>query len=167
MEEWKQIEGFGGRYWVSSFGRIYTTYNKRIINPRYRGERRYGFVGLHYNGSCKYVTVHRLVANYFVDNPGPQIRTVINHIDANRMNNRADNLEWVTHEQNTHHAIYETKNFSQHICMVPVKCIETGKVYPSIAEAARVTGGNKSSIKRATQILHYTSGGCHWRRIEL
>lgn len=49
--------------------------------------------------------LHKLVAQTFVPNPNdlPQV----NHIDGNRMNNAASNLEWVTGSQNVKHA-YDT-----------------------------------------------------------
>ena len=46
--------------------------------------------------------VHRLVADKFVNNDF--CRPAVNHIDCNKSNNRADNLEWVTYQENTDHA---------------------------------------------------------------
>lgn len=50
----------------------------------------------------KFRPLHRIVAETFVPNPLglPQV----NHIDGNRENNRADNLEWVTASRNMSHA---------------------------------------------------------------
>ena len=46
------------------------------------------------------VRVHRLVAILFVENPNPELYVEVNHIDRNRANPRADNLEWTTHIDN-------------------------------------------------------------------
>ena len=44
-------------------------------------------------------TVHRLIAMTFV--PGYFDGATVDHIDGNRLNNRADNLQWVTRSENT------------------------------------------------------------------
>jgi len=43
--------------------------------------------------------VHRIVATAF-HGPGPSPGHVVDHIDTNRLNNRADNLRWVTRLEN-------------------------------------------------------------------
>ena len=43
--------------------------------------------------------VHRLVALAYVDGR-TKARNEIDHIDGNRHNNSADNLRWVTHQEN-------------------------------------------------------------------
>jgi hypothetical protein len=47
--------------------------------------------------------VHREVVKNFIPNPGnlPQV----NHKDGDKNNNSVDNLEWVTNQENAHHAI--------------------------------------------------------------
>ena len=54
-------------------------------------------------GSCKNLLVHRLVAKAFIDNP--EDKKCVNHIDGNRGNNEVSNLEWVTHKENSRHAV--------------------------------------------------------------
>lgn len=48
-------------------------------------------------------SVHRLVAQHFLPDWNPGLE--VNHIDGNRDNNRADNLEMCTHQRNMEHAI--------------------------------------------------------------
>jgi hypothetical protein len=45
--------------------------------------------------------VHRIVAYNFVPNSNPDILVVVDHMDENKTNNRADNLRWVTSKENT------------------------------------------------------------------
>lgn len=49
-----------------------------------------------------YCRVHAHVAELFIPNPGN--KPVVNHIDGNKRNPHADNLEWVTYSENTKHA---------------------------------------------------------------
>jgi hypothetical protein len=46
--------------------------------------------------------IHRLVADYFLPKPKAG-QTVVAHLDYNKLNNRADNLKWMTPEENYVH----------------------------------------------------------------
>lgn len=59
------------------------------------------------DGTHKEMFAHRLVAEAFVENADKQYKTFVNHIDGNKLNNIATNLEWVTPSENNYHA-YET-----------------------------------------------------------
>lgn len=59
-----------------------------------------GYLKAHING--KYVFVHRVIAELFCDNPNRYEQ--VDHIDGNKLNNRADNLEWVTASENMRRA---------------------------------------------------------------
>jgi hypothetical protein len=49
--------------------------------------------------------IHRLVAEHFIINDDPINKTTVNHIDGNKLNNHADNLEWASNLDNCYHAI--------------------------------------------------------------
>lgn len=53
--------------------------------------------------------VHRLVADYFLKKPKTG-QTVVAHRDYNKINNRSDNLQWMTPEEN-----YEHQKNSPHV----------------------------------------------------
>ena len=92
-EIWKPIDR---EYDVSNQGRI--RHGKRILSGSTHKDG-YIFVTLH--GVQK--PVHRYVAGAFVDNVGN--KPEVNHKDGNKMNNFADNLEWVTRSENQKHAV--------------------------------------------------------------
>lgn len=47
--------------------------------------------------------VHRLVAEKYIPNPNNYEQ--VNHKDGNKQNNSVSNLEWVSNDENRHHAI--------------------------------------------------------------
>lgn len=55
------------------------------------------------NAKQRALSVHRLVARYFI--PNPHDKPCVNHIDNNTQNNVVTNLEWVTHKENSAHAV--------------------------------------------------------------
>lgn len=113
-EVWKDIDGYGGAYSVSNFGRVRS--NEIIINRRAMGSYKrcsfikkqtvmrkgYLIVTLSFNKKHKQVLVHRLVALAFI--PNPNNKPQVNHIDGNKQNNCISNLEWVTDKENMIHA---------------------------------------------------------------
>lgn len=100
-EIWKCIKGFEN-YEVSNYGRIKSlNYNKTgkpgILTPIPQSSG-YVIVNLCKNGKQDIEYVHRLVAQTFISNPNnlPEV----NHIDEDKSNNNANNLEWCTREYN-------------------------------------------------------------------
>lgn len=83
---------------ISGYGAKHTTKN-RILKPQKSAKGYYDAV-LYKNGIHYSKQVHRLVASCFVENDDLNRKTVVNHKDENKSNNRADNLEWCTEEYN-------------------------------------------------------------------
>lgn len=101
METWKPVHGYEGLYEVSSYGRIRSLYRyKKILKPMISNAG-YERVDLFKEKKRKQFSVHRLVATAFV----PNLRSLpmVNHIDENKLNNHAKNLEWVTAKENANH----------------------------------------------------------------
>ena len=89
-------------YEIDSNGTIYNIQtSKQLTGSIYNTG--YKMVRLTVNGKSKGYAVHRLVAQNFLDNPNNL--PIVNHKDGNKINNRVENLEWVTQSENRKHAI--------------------------------------------------------------
>lgn len=96
MEKYKEF------YEARSDGTIFSKYNDSILIP-YINSMGYYTVSLSIRGEKKTILVHRYVAYLLVDGYDPNL--VVNHIDGDRLNNKIENLEWVTQKENIRHAI--------------------------------------------------------------
>lgn len=109
MEIWKTIPGYEGLYEASNLGNIrslpkYNSHKTRLLKPTLNKERgRLSVILCSSPSERKRVSVHRLVAMAFVENPDPGAFTEINHKDENPLNNKADNLEWCDRWYNMHY----------------------------------------------------------------
>jgi hypothetical protein len=99
-EIWKDVPLFEGLYSVSNYGKVKSLIKNKEIG--FIGKDNYIKVSLYNNGTILSTHSHHLVARLFVSNPDN--KPCVNHKDFNRRNNRADNLEWVTHAENTHYS---------------------------------------------------------------
>lgn len=108
MEEWRNIEGFEGKYKVSSYGRIWNTYKDVEVAQPLSGEPQYKYVNLHFTGrKSEFLRVHRVIAKAFIDNPDNL--PIVDHIDRDKLNNHASNLRWVSNsgnQRNTDAAVF-------------------------------------------------------------
>lgn len=108
-EIWKDMIGFEGRYQVSNLGRVrsilsnHGRYQEKIKVQRPRSEScPYRYVQLSVKDQPHHEAVHRAVAKAFI--PNPDNKPMVNHIDGNKLNNNACNLEWNTYSENIKHA---------------------------------------------------------------
>ena len=100
-EIWKDVVGYEGLYEVSSLGRVKSVKRNKILSQKHNWDG-YLRIQLWRNNKNKYVSIHRLVAEAFIENPNT--KPFINHIDGNKQNNKVDNLEWCTQKENIKHA---------------------------------------------------------------
>jgi len=99
MEEWKEFECGSRKYLISSYGNILDFESKEKI-PMHINTDGYIQTKLGTYKERKIFRVHRLVALLFVENINPEEYIEVNHLDFDRKNNHAENLEWCTHRQN-------------------------------------------------------------------
>lgn len=156
MEEWKPIGDT--RYSVSNLGNVKNHETGRIMSLHVDNT---GYVSVavkpNRGQETKQWQVHRYVAKAFV--PNPDNLPYVNHIDGNKLNNTAQNLEWCTNSHNQLHrnAMYpDLYNRMKHD--VPVKC-SNGKTYPSIAAACRDLGLHHTCVKRVLDGAFKQTGG--------
>jgi hypothetical protein len=117
MEIWKKVVGFENQYEISNIGNLRSI--DRLVD-HYRGGKRlykgtiknsrlndkgYFRCNLKNNGKRFDFTVHRLVAEAFLDKPIG--KDIINHINGIKTDNRVENLEWCTQSENIVHAVKE------------------------------------------------------------
>ena len=131
MEIWKKIEGFED-YEVSNLGRVKSI---RCTLKHCVGKNGYASVNLQENTK----TIHRLVASAFI--PNPENKRCVNHIDGNKKNNNVENLQWVTHKENTTHAIKNGLDPKRSYGVVQINFNdEIVKTYSSLQAAKKDTG---------------------------
>lgn len=100
--EWKTILE-NDRYEVSDTGLVRRKDTQHILSGNLDGGGYHSVKLTFDNSRQKRYHIHRLVAEYFVENPDPDHKTLVNHIDGNKINNVAANLEWVTPRENNLH----------------------------------------------------------------
>ena len=175
MEEiWKPVVGYEGVYEVSNMGRVKSLERKV---PKGDGERtvkerilklrtdRYGYltVGLYAGGKPKKFLVHRLVCQTFHENPDnkPQV----NHINEDKTDNRACNLEWCTCKQNINHGTAKersAKNRSKSVGQYTLDG-ELVKIWASTMEVERQAGFNHGNICNTVRGKYKQAYGFIWK----
>lgn len=143
-ELWGAIPGEYSNYYVSTKGRVWNSTSGRFIKP-YLGGRGYLVVGLHSNGKCKTVKIHRIEAFIFKENP--YCLPVVRHLDDNPLNNNIENLAWGTYAENVEDA---QRNGCWDIAYRPIIAINNdtgiGYYYNSCREASRDLGYSDSMV---------------------
>lgn len=103
----KPIRGYDDRYEIDEYGNIRSLSNvksssKGLIRKHQLDRFGYHRITLHKNSNRISYSVHRLVYETFKGDIPEGYE--INHIDGNKSNNHIDNLELVTHQENSIHA---------------------------------------------------------------
>lgn len=169
-EIWRDIKGYEQLYQISNLGNVKSlNYNKtskeKILKPN--NIKGYLIVGLYKNGKRKFYHVHRLVTEAFL--PNPNNKPCIDHINADRTDNRVENLRWVTHKENNDNPITKNKhfkklkeNFSKPIIQFS-KDGEFIRKWNSAMDVHRELGINQNCICQCCKGKYKTAGGYIWR----
>lgn len=112
-EVFAPVIGYENRFKISNYGRV-ISFNRvgrgRVLPQQVEmkctiDKAGYKATTLQMVGKKRWcVRIHTLVAMHFVENGKPEIYDTVNHMDGNKLNNYAENLEWCTKGMNTAHA---------------------------------------------------------------
>lgn len=142
-------------YSVSNLGNVRNDKTGRILKPGNSGDG-YFTVALCKNGEVKHFRVHRLVAQAFI--PNPLGLPEVNHIDEDKLNNRAENLEWCSRQYNQEYSL--SKQVAQYD--LSGNLIATWK---SLMEITRQLGFNGSAISKCCLGKLRQSYGYIWKYV--
>jgi hypothetical protein len=145
-------------YSVSNFGNVRNNRTGRILKQSV-SKKGYLQVSLSSHSTVKKIKVHRMVSILFCDG---DVSLEANHISGIKSNNRADNLEWISHVENLNHAFntgLTTKKIKR------VKCIESEIIYESSYSAGKENGISQGAISNACSGVRHTAGGYKWEWI--
>lgn len=147
QEMWAVIDGFDGRYSISTWGNVRSNItNKKLSQSK---QNRYYVVNLCKNKKWKTYRVNRLVAQTFI--PNPNNYPFVNHIDEKRTNNNVENLEWCTAKYNSNYGTGQmrkgkSRSSSKKVCKAVIAThvithkIEKYDSMKSVAEAGFAKG---------------------------
>ena len=180
-EVFKPIEEFDGNYLVSNLGRVKSLNyiypgNVGFLKPiNHHGG--YQVVHLSKKGKVYNRMIHTLVAKAFI--PRQKGKPLVNHIDGNKHNNVASNLEWVTYKENKAHAIklglcdphannipMGKDNFHSKPILQYTKDGQLVKQWDCISDAARHIGCNPCMITNNASGRTKSAKGFIWKYCE-
>lgn len=167
MAIWKEVKGYEGLYLISDEGNVFSL--PRTVNngrgeylhkgkmlkqgKRGRDGLLYQCVVLCKDGICKDFSVHRLVAEAFLEKPLGY--DVVNHKDRNTSNNCVENLEWCTQRYNNEYS--HNKKVAQYLNGTKIA------EYKSIAYASKITKIGRTNINNVLAGWSTSAGGYEWR----
>ena len=176
-EIWRDITGYEGYCQVSSEGRVKSLERKFPIwhgGERIQKERilkqavthnGYLRVTLYTGNKPKTLKVHRLVCQAFHENPDnkPQV----NHINEDKADNRACNLEWCTAKENMNHGSANERSAKKRSKPIGQFSLDGKliKVWQSACEVRRQAGFSQGYVSAVARGEHKQAYGFIWKYI--
>ena len=162
-EIWKRIQNLN--YSVSNLGRVRN--NNTLLLLKSSLVSGYEKVRLSNHGNTVDFMVHILVYITFHQMDVVPKGYVIDHINANKRDNRLQNLRMVTFSENVKFALYSTKTNSS--CK-PVEQLSLNDQhianFASCAEAAKKLNLDSSTISKVCRGINKSHGGFHFKYIK-
>jgi hypothetical protein len=124
-EIWLPVKGFENQYQINRNGDIRSLPRNGTLGGIIKHNLdRYGYkkVTLHKNDKAFYFTVHRLVAEAFIENTGK--KSQVNHLNSIRTDNRVENLEWATNYENSMHSHRKRRQRINATPIYAINCVE-------------------------------------------
>ena len=183
-EKWVQICQIQGYedvrewYWISNSDedKVINRNTGKILKVRLnnKGYKRVNLRTI--DGKRKTCKIHILKAKAFLFGPNPLSANVVRHLNDVKTDNRLENLAFGTMSDNMKDCI-RNGNYNYEgsikggiarakITSKPVRCIETGVIYPSTREAERCTGIFNASISYCCLGKRKTASKYHWEFVD-
>lgn len=155
---------YKGMYYVLSDGRVWSTNKKKFLTQSDNGNG-YLYVKFWHDDQVLNKRVNILVAEAFVEKPEDwEPGWDAAHIDDDPSNNDYRNIQWQSRKQNINTDHWREANKTK--IFAPIRCVETGEVFPSLAAAGRAIGKHPYGINNVLNGYQKTCGGYHWERLE-
>ena len=152
----KDIKNYEGLYAITEDGRVWSYRLSKFMKTWDNGAG-YLKVRLKKDGKMAIHYIHRLVAEAYI--PNPNNYPAVNHKDEDKSNNTVSNLEWCSHAYNNLYG-------SRATMLSPCKCVETGYIYNSMAEASRASSAYATAISDCCRGKTKTANGLHWQYLK-
>lgn len=157
-EVWKPVVGYEGRYEVSDQGRVRSLRMIGGKKVRYvlkpcssfsnkphtkRKYKHYKLVGLFKEGKRRSFHVHTLVANSFL--PARPRGFHVDHINCDKFDNRAVNLQWLSPSDNLRKSVYSSSK-NRYLYTLRLKDLDFIYSSYSVADIAERVGVKRQTI---------------------